>query len=306
MFRQSFGQPSEGDDISASFNIALLTANPANYSNRRMMEAGRELGYNVYPLRTLHQRLDVDNAAYIANLDPCPDAVIPRISPALSGFGLCLITSFEQAGIFTPVPSLGLLRSRDKFLAGQLLASSGIAVPKTVTFTDYDDIDMAIKAIGGYPFVIKRLKGTQGNAVHLIKRRKKAYKRLGKYINKHRPFLIQEYIAESHGQDLRCFVVGGKVIAAMRRIAAKGDFRANIHAGGHGEAISLSDNETDIALRAANVMGLDVAGVDILQTHRGPIVLEVNSSPGLQGIEHATGVDIAREIIQFIAVKIRN
>jgi ribosomal protein S6--L-glutamate ligase len=265
-----------------------------------MMEAGRKRGHNVYALPTLEQKLDVDSRAFVASLSPHPDAVIPRIGVGLSGFGQCLITGFEAAGVYTVISAFGLLHSRDKFLAGQVLAAQGIDVPKTVTFASAHTIDAAIKAVGGYPFILKKLKGTQGNAVHLINDADKAHRKLGKYIRKHHPFLIQEYIKESKGSDLRCFVVGDKVVAAMKRTAAKGDFRANIHAGGHGEKIELTVAEREMAVKAAHILKLGVAGVDILQSVSGPKLLEVNSSPGLQGIEKATGEDIAGHIIRYI------
>ena len=268
------------------------------------MEAGREIGHIVYPLPSLEQCINVDSAAYVAGLHPKPDAVIPRIGVALSGFGQCLITAFEEADIFCTTSSFGLLHSRDKFLAGQVLAGGGIQVPKTMAFASVGNIDLAIRAVGGYPFILKKLKGTQGEAVYLINDVNKAHKKIGKYIRKRKPFLVQEFIKESKGSDLRCFVVGGEVVAAMRRTAAKGDFRANIHAGGKGENIELSPEERDMAINAAATLNLPVAGVDILQSHKGPMLLEVNSSPGLQGIEKATKIDIAAKIIRYIEAQI--
>ena len=205
----------------------------------------------------------------------------------------------------TMTSSFGLLHSRDKFLAGQILAASGIHVPKTRAFASQDHIDGAIKSVGGYPFILKKLKGTQGEAVYLINDVDKAHKKIGKYIRKRKPFLVQEYIKESKGSDLRCFVVGGRVVAAMRRTAASGDFRANIHAGGKGEIVELSKAEHDMAVKAAEILNLHIAGVDILQSDQGPLLLEVNSSPGLQGIEKATKIDIAQEIIRYIEIQIK-
>jgi len=289
-----------GPVITNRLNIAILTADPANHSNRRMMEAGRELGHHVYPLLSLKQCLNVDSDSYVKQLRPRPDAIIPRIGVALSGFGQCLITAFEEAGVLSMTSSFGLLHSRDKFLAGQVLTASGIRVPKTMAFASADNIDSAIKSVGGYPFILKKLKGTQGEAVYLINDVDRAHKKIGKYIRKRKPFLVQEFIKESKGSDLRCFVVGGRVVAAMRRTAANGDFRANIHAGGKGETIELSKAERDMAINAAEILNLHIAGVDILQSDQGPLLLEVNSSPGLQGIEKATQVDIASEIIRYI------
>ena len=264
------------------------------------MEAGRAAGHHVYPLPTLDQIITVDSARYVAGLHPRPDAVIPRIGVGLSGFGQILIMALENQGIPTTTSSFGLFHSRDKFIAGQYLAEHGITVPKTLTFATSRNIDAAIRAVGGYPFVLKKLKGTQGEAVFLINDVDKAHRKLGKYIRKRKPFLIQEFIKESKGSDLRCFVVGGKVVGAMRRNAADGDFRANIHAGGTGETVHLSPEEHDMAVKATALLKLPIAGVDILQSDKGPLLLEVNSSPGLQGIEKATGKDIAAEIIRYI------
>ena len=264
------------------------------------MEAGGAAGHNVYPLLSLEQVLSVTSKDYTAGLSPKPDAVIPRIGVALTSFGHSMIMSFEDMNIPATASSFGLIHSRNKFLAGQVLQSAGIQVPKTVTFADPRHIDQAIKRVGGYPFILKRLKGTQGNAVFLINDVDKAHRKIGKYIRKRKPFLIQQYIKESKGTDLRCFVVGGKVVGAMKRVAAKGEFRANIHQGGNGLEASLSKAERGMAIEAAEVLGLHIAGVDILRSHDGPMLLEVNSSPGLQGIEKATGKDIAAEIIRYI------
>lgn len=270
-----------------------------------MIEAGRELGHNVYPLLTLEQRLDVNAKAFLSQLTPRPDAVIPRIGVPLSGLGRCLITAFEGAGIFTTTSSCGLSHSRDKFLAGQVLHKAGLSMPKTLIFAQRSQIDDAIRAVGGYPFIVKRLEGTGGKAVRLINDVDKAHRRIGKYIRKRKAFLIQEFIEEAKGSDLRIFVVGGKVIAAMRRVAADNDFRANIHAGGRGETVTLTREEEACALTAAKVLDLSVAGVDILRSARGPLILEVNSSPGLQGIESTTQQDIAGDIIRYIASQVQ-
>lgn len=300
MCQVSFAPQPREPNIRAPLNIAILTADPSNYSNRRMMEAGRAAGHNVYPLLSLEQILSVDDHEFEQSLSPRPDAVIPRIGVALTDYGHSLLMSLEDKNIPVMASAYGLVHSRNKFLGGQVLKSAGIAVPKTVTFADYGNIDKAIKLVGGYPFVLKRLKGTQGNAVFLINDVDKAHKKIGKYIRRRKAFLIQQYIKESQGTDLRCFVVGGKVVGAMKRVAAKGNFRANIHQGGKGLAATLSKAERDMAIEAAEVLDLQIAGVDILRSDNGPMVLEVNSSPGLQGIEKATGKDIAGEIIRYI------
>jgi len=268
------------------------------------MEAGRAAGHDVYPLPTLNQMLCADSQLYVDGLHPRPDAVIPRIGVALSSFGQILISAFEDMDVVTTTSSFGLSHSRDKFLAGQFLAKHGITVPKTLVFASARNIDSSIRAVGGYPFILKKLKGTQGEAVYLINDVDKAHQKIGKYIRKRKPFLVQKYIKESKGSDLRCFVVGGKVVGAMKRIAAEGDFRANIHAGGIGQAVKLSPAEHAMAIKATELLKLPVAGVDILQSDDGPMLLEVNSSPGLQGIEKATGNDIAGEIVSYIEASV--
>lgn len=264
------------------------------------MAAGRKAGHHVYPLPTLEQITNVESGRYIDGLHPRPDAVIPRIGVALSGFGQIIISALEEARIPVTTSAFGLVHSRDKFRAGQFLAHNGIAVPRTLSFASARNIDTAIRGVGGYPFILKKLMGTQGEAVFLINDVDLAHKKISKYIRKRKPFLIQEFIKESKGSDLRCFVVGGKVVGAMRRVAANGDFRANIHAGGKGEAVKLSPGERDMAIKAAQLLQLPIAGVDILQSDDGPLLLEVNSSPGLAGIEKATGKDIAAEIMRYI------
>jgi ribosomal protein S6--L-glutamate ligase len=281
-------------------NIAILTADPANYSNKRMISAGKGLGHNVYTLLTHEQVIPSHDHIYLSELDRTPDAVIPRIGVSLSDFGQKLINIFENANIPTTVSSYGFINSRDKFLAGQLLSRCGLAIPKTTLFTNIDKLNDAIESIGGYPFIFKAVKGTQGDTVFLINDINTAKKIISEYINERRPFLIQEFISDSEGSDIRCFVIEKEVVAAMKRTAKFGDFRSNIHAGGLGSMTEITHEERKMAIDAANFLNLPIAGVDILRSNNGPKLLEVNSSPGLEEIERVTSINIAYKIIKLV------
>lgn len=281
-------------------NIAILTSDPSNYSNRRMMSAGKDLGHNVYPLLTYNQIIPAHRKVYLSKLDPIPDAVIPRIGVSLSDFGQHLINIFESANIPITVSSYGFTNSRNKFLASQLFSKRGLAIPKTALFTNQDNLNEAVRSIGGYPFIIKKIKGTQGDTVSLISDISAAKEITSKYIFERQPFLIQEFIKDSEGSDIRCFVIGKNVIAAMKRTAKFGDFRSNIHAGGRGSMTEITNEERKMAIDATNFLNLPIAGVDILRSKNGPKLLEVNSSSGLEEIEKITNINIAHEIISFV------
>ena len=281
-------------------NIAILTADPANYSNKRMISAGKSLGHNVYTLLTHEQVIPSHDHIYLSGLNPTPDAVIPRIGVSLSDFGQKLINIFENANIPTTVSSYGFINSRDKFLAGQLLSRVGLAIPKTTLFTNMDKLNEAIESIGGYPFIFKAVKGTQGDAVFLINDINTARKIISEYIYERRPFLIQEFISDSAGSDIRCFVIEKEVVAVMKRTAKFGDFRSNIHAGGLGSITKITHEERKMAIDAANFLNLPIAGVDILRSNNGPKLLEVNSSSGLKEIERVTSINIAHKIIKLV------
>ena len=281
-------------------NIAILTADPANYSNKRMISAGKSLGHNVYTLLTHDQVIHSHDHTYLSGLNPTPDAVIPRIGVSLSDFGQKLINIFENANIPTTVSSYGFMNSRDKFLAGQILSKFGLAIPKTTLFTNMDKLNAAIESIGGYPFIFKAVKGTQGDTVFLINDINTAKKIISEYIYERRPFLIQEFISDSEGSDIRCFVIEKEVVAVMKRTAKFGDFRSNIHAGGLGSMTKITHEERKMAIDAANFLNLPIAGVDILRSNNGPKLLEVNSSSGLKEIERVTSINIAHKIIKLV------
>lgn len=281
-------------------NIAILTADPANYSNKRMISAGKSLGHNVYTLLTHDQVIPSHDHTYLSGLNPTPDAVIPRIGVSLSDFGQKLINIFENANIPTTVSSYGFMNSRDKFLAGQTLSKFGLAIPKTTLFTNMDKLNEAIESIGGYPFIFKAVKGTQGDTVFLINDINTAKKIISEYIYERRPFLIQEFISDSEGSDIRCFVIEKEVVAVMKRTAKFGDFRSNIHAGGLGSMTKITHEERKMAIDAANFLNLPIAGVDILRSNNGPKLLEVNSSSGLKEIERVTSINIAHKIIKLV------
>lgn len=228
------------------------------------------------------------------------DAVIPRIGASVTFYGTAVVRQFEMMKCFTAVESQALVRSRDKLRSLQVLSRAGLGMPKTV-FTNYaKDVDEVIESVGGVPMILKLLEGTQGLGVILCETKSAAHSVLEAFNGLQARVIAQEFIAESAGTDIRAFVVDGQVIGAMKRQGKEGEFRSNLHRGGTAEIVELSDEEELTALKAAKAMGLGIAGVDILQSDRGPLVIEVNSSPGLEGIEGATGKDIAREIIKYI------
>ncbi len=228
------------------------------------------------------------------------DAVIPRIGATFTFYGSALIRQFELQNIPTMVTSQALLMARDKLHCLQALTQVGVGMPKTYFTHYFYNIDEIITAVGGFPFVMKQLEGTQGYGVFLIKNRKHAGEIIDVHQNANKKFIIQEFIAESKGADIRAIVVGNKVVAAMKRTAKAGEFRSNLHQGGRGQNIQLSETETRTAIVSAQTMGLSVAGVDMLQSKRGPLVLEVNASPGLEGIEKTTKINVAEKIIQHL------
>jgi ribosomal protein S6--L-glutamate ligase len=229
-----------------------------------------------------------------------PDAVIPRIGATYTFYGAAVVLQFEMAGVFTLNDSQGISRSRDKLRSLQLLSRAGVDLPTTSFAHSTQDIDGLLEVVGGPPVVIKLLEGTQGLGVVLAETRKAADSVISAFRQLDANILVQEYVKEARGADIRAFVVGGKVVAAMKRQGPPGEFRSNLHRGGHAEAIKLTAGERATAVRAAKTMGLNVAGVDLIPSESGPMVLEVSSSPGLEGIEAASGVDIAAAIIEFI------
>ncbi|MDK2779559.1 MAG: 30S ribosomal protein S6--L-glutamate ligase [Pseudomonadota bacterium] len=284
--------------------IAILSRNANLYSTRRLVEAAEERGHDVEVLDTLHCYMNINS------LDPSVhyqgrelddfNAVIPRIGASITFYGTAVLRQFEMMGVYPLNESVAISRSRDKLRSMQLMARKGIGMPVTGFAHSPDDIPDLIRMVGGAPLVIKLLEGTQGIGVVLAETRKAAESVIEAFMGLKANIMVQEYIREAGGADIRCFVVGDKVVAAMKRQAADGEFRSNLHRGGTATVVRITPEERATAVRAAKTMGLNVAGVDILRSNHGPVVMEVNSSPGIQGIEEATGIDVASKIILFI------
>jgi ribosomal protein S6--L-glutamate ligase len=288
--------------------LAILSRNAKLYSTQRLIQAARERGHTVRVLDPLRCYMLIApgqfQIKYKGKVLKGIDAVIPRIGASITRYGTAVLRQFELMGTFTPNTSDAILRARDKLRCHQLLAGEGIGLPITVFGDNPDDTGDLLSLLGKPPHVIKLNEGSQGAGVILAERlsasRSVVEALRGLYAN----FLVQEFIAEADGADLRCFVVGDRVVASMRRQAEPGEFRSNLHRGGQASKIRLSAAERDTALRAARVMGLEIAGVDLLRSNKGPLVLEVNSSPGLEGIEGLTGVDIAGAIIDHVGAQV--
>lgn len=285
-------------------HIVVLSRNSKLYSTSRLVEAIKEAGHDATVLD--HLKCDIvsekDNPCiyYRGTKVTGVDAVIPRIGASVTFYGSAVVRQFEMMKIFTAVESQALVRSRDKLRSLQIMARAGVGMPKTV-FTNYStEVRKIIDSVGGPPLIVKLLEGTQGVGVVLAPTFKAAESIIQAFHSMKARVIVQEFIEEAKGEDIRAFVVDGKVIGAMKRKGVEGEFRSNIHRGGSGELIKLSQEERRAALIATRAMGLSVAGVDMLQSDRGPLVLEVNSSPGLEGIESATGKNIAGRIISFV------
>ncbi|MEO7323586.1 MAG: 30S ribosomal protein S6--L-glutamate ligase [Dokdonella sp.] len=285
--------------------IAILSRNSRLYSTKRLIEAARARGHSVRVLDPLrcYMRIaaGVFEIHYKGHVLRGIDAVVPRIGASVTFYGTAVVRQFEMMGVFTPNGSDAILRARDKLRTMQLLAREGIDLPTTVFGDNPDDTADLLAMLGPPPHVIKLNEGAQGQGVLLAEKRSAAQGMIEAFRGLYANFLVQEFIGEAKGADLRCFVIDGKVVAAMQRQAPEGDFRANLHRGGMATAVNLSAIEIETAVRAAHVMGLGIAGVDLLRSRRGPLVLEVNSSPGLEGIEAASGVDVAGAIVEFLA-----
>lgn len=282
--------------------IAILSRNASLYSTARLVAAARARGHQARVLDPLRCYLRITAGAfemhYKGRVLKDYDAVIPRIGASVTFYGTAVVRQFEMMGVQAINGSDAILRARDKLRALQLLAGQGIGLPITVFGDNPDDTSDLLAMLGDPPYVIKLNQGAQGQGVLLAEKRSSALGTVDAFRSLYANFLVQEFIGEAEGADLRCFVVGRRVVAAMRRQAPEGEFRANLHRGGSAERVELSSEETATALRAARVMDLAVAGVDLLRSRRGPLVLEVNASPGLEGIEAATAVDIATSIIK--------
>lgn len=285
-------------------NIAVLSRKSSLYSTRRLIEAGEKRGHTMNVINhtkcyMVLQSEDPDIFLGDHELDDI-DAVIPRIGASVTFYGSSVIRQFEVKGVFTTLSSLALVRSRDKLRSLQILARSGVGIPHTAFAKQPGDINNLIKQVGGTPLVIKLLESTQGKGVVLAETAKAARSVIEAFYGLDANIIIQEFIKESKAEDIRAFIVDGKVVGAMKRTGKPGEFRSNLHKGGTAQPITMTRKEKSAAIKAAKALNLKIAGVDMLRSARGPLVIEVNSSPGLEGIEKATGIDIAQEIIKYI------
>ncbi len=291
---------------SQPLKIVILSRNARLYSTRRLLEAARERGHEARVLNHLRCFMDITSerpSVHYADEELTRedvDAVIPRIGASVTQYGTAVVRQFEMMGVYSVNESVAIVRARDKLRSLQLLSRRKIGIPATAYAYYPDDVNGLIREVGGAPLVIKLLEGTQGIGVVLAETRKAAESVMQAFMSVGSNILVQEFIKEAGGSDIRCFVVNGKVIAAMMRTAPEGEFRSNLHRGGSAQLVKLTARERGTAVRAARVMGLGVCGVDLLRSQRGPLVMEVNSSPGLQGIEAATGEDVAGMVIEHI------
>ncbi len=286
--------------------LVILSRNKNLYSTKRLVEAAEQRGHEVRVIDHMKCVLVSEqgkphiyyNGKELINVD----AVVPRIGASATFYGTAVVRQFEMMKIFTAVESQALVRSRDKLRSLQIMSRAGIGIPKTAfAFSPKDvDIDMLIESVGGAPCVVKLLEGTQGIGVILAENKKAVKSVIEAFLKLDAQILVQEFIAESNGADIRAFIVDGQIVGAMKRQAKEGEFRSNLHRGGSAEVIQLTKEERETAIKAAKKLGLGIAGVDMLQSNRGPLVIEVNSSPGLEGIEGATKLDIASKIIEYV------
>lgn len=284
--------------------IAILSRNIKLYSTRRLVEAAEQRGHEVIVLDHLKCVLVIEKGhphIYYGGKEVTGiDAIIPRIGSSVTFYGAAVVRQFEQMKVFSCVESQALVRSRDKLRSLQLLAKAGLGMPKTAFASIPKNIENVLEQVGGAPVVIKLLEGTQGIGVILAETHKSAKSVIESFLSLKANILVQEFIKEAGGADVRAFIVDGKIVGAMKRQGQPGEFRSNLHRGGSANIIELTKEERETAIKAAKKLGLAIAGVDMLQSSRGPLVMEVNSTPGLEGIEGATGVDIAGKIIEYI------
>lgn len=289
--------------------IAILSRNPKLYSTKRLVEAATDQGHEVKVFDVLRCYMNITShnprVHYRGEVLENFDAVIPRIGASVTFYGAAVLRQFEMMNVFPLNESVAITRSRDKLRSVQLLARRGIGLPITGFAHNPDDIEDLIASVGGAPLVIKLLEGTQGIGVVLAETHKAAESVIQAFMGLNANIMVQEFIKEAGGSDIRCLVIGDVVVAAMKRQAAEGEFRSNLHRGGQATIVRLTPEERTTAVRAAKIMGLNVCGVDLLRSNHGPVVMEVNSSPGLQGIEAASNKDIASLIIQFIEKKFK-
>jgi ribosomal protein S6--L-glutamate ligase len=283
--------------------IAILSRRPSLVSTSRLREAGKTRGHEMTVVDYLRCYMDITSHRPQVIYQGAPlqvDAIIPRIGASNTFYGTAVVRQFEMMGVFVANESQAISRSRDKLRSLQLLARDGVGLPVTGCAHSTKDIDGVISLAGGTPLVVKLIEGTQGVGVILAETKKAAQAVIEAFRGLDANILVQEYIKEAGGSDVRCFVVGGRVVATMKRQAAPGEFRSNLHRGGSAQSVKITPEERSTAVRAAKTMGLNIAGVDVLRSNHGPVVMEVNSTPGLEGIEKATGIDVAGKIIEFI------
>ncbi|MGQ0528126.1 MAG: 30S ribosomal protein S6--L-glutamate ligase [Alphaproteobacteria bacterium] len=290
--------------------IAVLASNPKLYSNKRLMEAGKKRGHDMHFISIKDCFIDVTakkpEIFYQGQkINEQFDAVIPRIRPAITFFGMAVLRQFEIQGSYCLNVPVAIGRARDKLRTLQMLCGKNIDIPRTVFAGSPIHTKDMIQVVGGAPLVIKLLEGTQGVGVVLAETENAAESAINAFKSLKANILVQEFIQDAKGRDLRCFVVGDKVVAAMERRAAEGEFRANIHLGGTGHKVTITPKERQISIKAAKTLGLEVAGVDLIRSESGPKVLEVNSSPGLEGIEGASGIDIAELILKYVESQVK-
>ena len=284
--------------------IGILSTNRNLYSTKRLVEACKQREHDVLVInhKQCYMNITSHNPSvhWKGEVIEGVDAIIPRIGASISFYGTAVVRQFEMMGVYSLNESVAITRSRDKLRACQLLARKGIGLPVTGFANSPGDTEDLVKIVGGAPVVIKLLEGTQGVGVVLAETKKAAESVIEAFRGLGADFMVQEFIKEAGGADIRCFVIGDKVVAAMKRQGKEGEFRSNLHRGGTATLIKITPEERSTAVRSARAMGLNVAGVDLLRSNHGPVVMEVNSSPGLEGIENATGKDIAGMIIEFI------
>lgn len=284
--------------------LVMMTRSPNLYSHQRLKQAAEERGHTLDMVNTLRCTMNIASRRpeiwYETRKLPTYDAVIPRIGASITFYGLAVLRQFEMMGVYPLNESVAIGRSRDKLRSMQLLARAGIGLPVTTFAHDPKQAQQVVQMAGGAPVVIKLLEGTQGIGVVLADTDRSAKSVIEAFRGADVNILVQEFIKEAGGTDIRALVVGGKVVAAMQRTGAEGEFRSNLHRGGSAKPVKISPEERSTAVRAAKTLGLNVCGVDMLRSNHGPVVMEVNSSPGLEGVEKATGIDIAGKIIEFI------
>jgi ribosomal protein S6--L-glutamate ligase len=284
--------------------IAILSAGPDNISTKRLVEEARTRGHEVRVINHKKCYMTMERSHPVVryegeDLDDI-DVIIPRIGSSVTKYGTAVVRQFEMQGVFSTASSLAINRSRDKLRSIQILARSGVGIPKTVFSRETAEVDDLIQQAGGAPLIIKVARGTHGNGVVLAETQKAAQAVMQAFYVEGVNFLVQEFIKESAGTDIRAFVVNGKVVASMKRQSLDDDFRSNLHQGGRGTPVKLTDEERKTAQKAAKAMGLPICGVDMMRSERGPLVLEVNSSPGLGGIETVTSRNVAEKIIEYV------